>query len=75
MNLGGMVQTIAQNVALRTFFGGSEWRPPVNQMWLLKNGANGDHNPHLVSAEQWSTFEKVWNDIASHKIDVEALVR
>ncbi len=75
MNLGGMVQTIAQNVASRTFFGGTEWRPPVNQMWLLKNGANGDHNPHLVSAEQWSTFEKVWNDIASHKIDVEALVR
>jgi len=74
MNLGGMVKTVAQEVASRNFSGGIEWRPPVNQMWLLKCGANGDHNPRLVTADEWNTFQKVWNDIASHRIDVEALV-
>jgi basic membrane protein A and related proteins len=74
MNLDGMVVTIASEVANRTFAGGTEWRPPVNQMWLLKSGANGDHNPRLVSAEQWSTFQKIWNDLAVRKIDVEAIV-
>jgi basic membrane protein A len=75
MNLGAMVKTVAETVASRTFSGGTEWRPPVNQMWLLKNGANGDYNPHLVSGDEWSAFKKVWNAIASHEIDVEALVK
>ena len=74
MNLGGMVTTIAQQVAAGTFTGGKEWRPPVNQMWLQKCGKNGDYNPRLVSADEWTTFQKVWGDIASHKIDVDSLV-
>ncbi len=71
LNLGGMVETVAQKVASHTFSGGSEWQPPVNQMWLLKCGANGDYNPRLISADQWNTFQKVWSDIASHKIAVD----
>jgi basic membrane protein A len=74
MNLEGMVEAVAQDVASHTFSGGTEWKPAVNQMWLLKCGANGDHNPRLVSADQWNAFQKVWSDIASHKLDVEALV-
>ena len=74
MNLGGLVVTVAQSVAAGTFAGGSEWRPPVNQMWLQKCGKNGDYNPRLISADQWNTFRKVWGDIASRKIDVEAIV-
>jgi basic membrane protein A and related proteins len=74
MNLGEMVTTVAQEVASGTFAGGTEWRPPVNQMWVLKCGAHGDHNPLLISAEQWDTFEKTWRAIASRQIDVEALV-
>ena len=74
MNLAGMVTTVAQQVAAGTFAGGTEWRPPVNLMWLQKCGKNGDYNPRLVSADQWSAFQKVWSDIASRKIDVEALV-
>ncbi|MGD0963894.1 MAG: BMP family protein [Candidatus Acidiferrales bacterium] len=74
MNLGGMVQTVAQKVASRDFSGGTEWKPSVNQMWLLTCGANGDHNPHLVSADQWNTFQKVWSDIASRRLDADALV-
>jgi len=74
MNMGGMVVSIAQALVGGTFAGGTEWRPPVNQMWLPKCGKNGDYNPRLVSADQWSTFEKVWSDIASHKIDVDSLV-
>jgi basic membrane protein A len=75
MNLGGMVISISQEVATGTFAGGSEWRPPVNEMWLQKCGKNGDYNARLVTAEQWSAFQKVWGDIASHKIDVEALLK
>src|ERR1700733_3875357 len=45
MNLAGMVQAVAHAVANHTFAGGTEWRPPVNQMWLQKCGKNGDHNP------------------------------
>jgi basic membrane protein A len=74
MNLGGMVISVSQEVASGAFDGGTEWRPPVNQMWLQKCGKNGDYNPRLVSAEEWTTFQKVWSDIASRKIDVEALV-
>jgi basic membrane protein A and related proteins len=72
MNLDGMVVAIASEVAEHTFAGGTEWRPPVNQMWLLKSGANGDHNPRLVSDDQWKTFQKIWNDLAAGKINVEA---
>ncbi len=74
MNLGGMVISVSQEVAAGTFAGGKEWRPPVNQMWLQKCGKNGDHNPRLISADQWSTFQKVWSDIAARRIDVDSLV-
>jgi basic membrane protein A len=74
MNLGGMVVTVAQDVASGAFAGGTEWRPPVDRMWLQKCGKNGDYNPRLVSTEQWNAFRKVWSDIALRKIDVEAIV-
>jgi basic membrane protein A len=74
MNLGGMVISVSQEVVVGTFTGGTEWRPPVNQMWLQKCGKNGDYNPRLISGDEWRTFQKVWSDIASRKIDVEALV-
>jgi basic membrane protein A len=74
MNLGGMVVSVAQEVAAGTFAGGTQWNPPVNQMWLQTCGKNGDYNPRLVTADQWGTFQKVWSDIASRKVDVEALV-
>src|ERR1700730_1845497 len=74
MNLGGMVISVAQEVASRNFSGGAEWKPPVNQMWLQKCGKNADYNPRLISAAEWNIFQKVWSDIASHRIDVEALV-
>src|SRR5882757_2220283 len=74
MNLEGVVQTVAHAVASGSFSGGTEWKPPVNQMWLQKCGNNGDYNPRLVSADEWNIFQKVWSDIASHRIDVEALV-
>jgi hypothetical protein len=43
-------------------------------MWLQKCGKNGDYNPRLVSADEWKIFQKAWSDIASRKIDVDALV-
>jgi basic membrane protein A and related proteins len=74
LNLNGMVTTIGREVASQMFTGGGEWRPAVNQMWLLKSGANGDHNPRLVSAGQWAAFQKIWADIAARKIDVDAMI-
>lgn len=74
MNLEGMVTTVASEVADHSFAGGTEWSPPVNQMWLLKSGANGDHNPRLVSAEQWKTFQKIWSDLAAQRIKVDTFV-
>jgi basic membrane protein A and related proteins len=71
MNLDGMVATIASKVADHTFAGGTEWNPPVNQMWLQKSGENGDHNPRLVSAEQWKDFQKIWSDLAARRINVD----
>jgi hypothetical protein len=43
-------------------------------MWLQKCGKNGDYNPRLVSADEWSAFQKVWSGLASGKINVEALL-
>ena len=74
MNLAGMVVGVAQMVADGTFLGGREWQPPVNQTWLPKCGRNGDYNPRLVTAEEWSAFQEIWSAIAAHKIDVEGLV-
>lgn len=74
MNLNGMVVTIAGEVADHKFVGGSEWNPSVDQMWLLKAGANGDHNPRLATAEQWNRFQKIWGDLAARRIKIDALV-
>ena len=74
LNLHGMVTTIGQQVASGTFSGGGEWRPMVNQMWLTKCGTHGDYNPRLITTGQWDTFQTTWRDIASRKIDVDALV-
>jgi basic membrane protein A and related proteins len=70
MNLGGLVINVSQQVAAATFIGGKEWNPPVNEMWLTRCGKNGEYNPRLITADQWSTFQKVWSEIASHKIDI-----
>jgi len=70
MNLNGMVVTVATEVANNTFAGGTEWDAPVDRMWLLKSGNNGDHNPRLVTGEQWKAFQKIWSDLAARRIDV-----
>ena len=74
MNLGGMVQTVAHEVANRSFAGGKEWKPTVDWMWLLKAGARGNHNPQLVSPSQWAAFQKVWSDLSAGKIDLSPWV-
>lgn len=75
MNLAGMVVTQANAVADGKFAGGTEWKPTVADMWILTSGANGDHNPAIISAEQWSAFKKIWDDVAARKIDVPALLK
>jgi basic membrane protein A len=73
INLAGMVTSVAEEVANRTFAGGTEWRPAVDQMWLLKYGPTGDHNPALVSAPAWAAFQKIWADLAARRINVSVL--
>jgi basic membrane protein A len=72
MNLGGVVQTVAHAVANGSFSGGTEWKPAVDWMWLLKAGANGQYNPRLVSAADWAGFQKTWSDLAAGRIEVPA---
>ena len=75
MNLSHMVVSAATSVADGKFAGGTEWKPTVTEMWLLKAGHNGDHNPKLISAENWSAFEKIWADLGAHKITVADLIK
>ena len=42
--------------ANHTFQGGTEWHPNVSEMWLLRAGAHGDHNPALVTASAMVGF-------------------
>jgi hypothetical protein len=74
MNLAGVVTTVAHAVSAGTFGGGTELKLPVDQMWLLKCGGNGDHNAKLVSPDQWAAFQKIWADIASGRIDAGATI-
>jgi basic membrane protein A len=75
MNLSRMVTSAANSVAEGKFAGGTEWRPSVTEMWLLKAGANGDHNPKLISADAWGSFQKIWSDLGSHKLSAADLVK
>ena len=70
MNLEGLVETIAHAVANRTFAGGTEWKPTLDWMWLLKAGAQADHNPHLVSSAAWASFQKIWSDVSAGRINL-----
>ncbi len=74
MNLSFMVTSAAHAVARHSFAGGSEWRPTVDKMWLLKAGPNGDHNPNLVSAAAWAAFQNIWSNLAARRIDVGSIV-
>ena len=74
MNLRGLVGILANAVASSSFAGGTELVLPEDKMWLLKCGANGDHNPKLVSADQWAAFQKIWADLAAGRIDIATAV-
>ena len=74
INLDGMVKTVADTVAKRTFAGGREWQPTVDKMWLLKAGAYGERNPALVSDAAWTRFQSIWSDLSARRIDVSAML-
>lgn len=75
MDLAGMVTKTADMVASGSFHGGVEWKPTLDQMWILQAGAAGDHNPDLISADNWAAFKAIWSDVAARKIDVAALLK
>jgi basic membrane protein A len=74
MNLSGMVQTLSKQVREGTFAGGTEWRPTLKEMWFFAYGADGDHNPNIVSDDTWGQFTKIVDDVASKAIDVRSIV-
>ncbi len=74
INLSGMVTTVARSVRAGTFAGATEWRPSVDQSWLLKAGANGDHNPALVSAAAWQAFQKVWLSLSNRTLTLPTIL-
>jgi basic membrane protein A and related proteins len=73
MNLRGMVSIISHAAADGTFAGGAELTLREDQMWLLRNGANGDHNSRLVSPDVWNAFQKIWVDLAAGRINATVL--
>jgi basic membrane protein A len=75
MNLSHMVVAAATSVADGKFAGGTEWKPTVTEMWLLKAGDMGDHNPKLISAENWDAFEKIWADLGARKLSAADLIK
>jgi basic membrane protein A and related proteins len=75
MNLSHMVVAAATSVADGKFAGGTEWKPTVTEMWLLKAGDTGDHNPKLISAENWDAFEKIWADLGARKLSAADLIK
>ncbi len=74
INLSGIVTTVARAVKSGTFGGGTEWRPSVDQSWLLKAGPHGDHNPALVSAAAWQAFQKVWTALSNRSITLPGIL-
>ncbi len=75
MNLGWMVQQMAEAVAANTFPSGQEWQPKVTDMWSLKAGDKGDHNSDVVSDAAWSAFQKIWDDLGTGSIKVAEIVK
>jgi len=75
LNLSGMVGTVAKDVASGKFKGGIEWQPSLSEMWVLKAGSHGDHNPQVIDESTWKKFKGVWSDIATRKINVTALLK
>jgi basic membrane protein A len=74
MNLSGMVAAIGESVANRSFAGGTEWKPTVDKMWLLKAGAHGSYNPTLVRQAEWAAFEKIWRDLSTRRINTASIL-
>jgi basic membrane protein A len=74
MNLSYMVVNAAHSVAQNAFAGGTEWRPSVDKMWLLRAGSHGAYNPNLISASSWRTFQAIWGNLAARRIDVASIV-
>lgn len=74
LNLDWMVVEVAKSVAAGSFKGGEEWAPKVTEMWTLKSGAQGDHDPAVVDDATWATFTKLWQDLGDKTVDVARLV-
>jgi basic membrane protein A len=74
INLSGIVVSVAGAVRNGRFAGGKEWRPSVDQSWLLKAGPHGDHNPALVSVAAWQAFQKIWVALSNGTITLSTLL-
>lgn len=73
MDLGKMVIQLGHDVRDGKFAGGTEWKPSVKEMWHWQSGEK-DHNSSVVTDDTWTKFTQIWNDIDSHKIDVNSLI-
>lgn len=71
MDLGNMVIKLAHDVRDGKFAGGTEWKPSVKEMWHWQAGES-DHNASVISDDVWAQFMQIWNDIDTHKIDVNS---
>jgi basic membrane protein A and related proteins len=74
MNLPFVVEHVAASVTDGKFLGGQEWKPVIDQAWLVVYGKQ-HYNPSQVTAAEWAKFETVWAELAANKIDVKQLIK
>ena len=69
MELANMVEFLGQNVGSADYPAGAEWAPSTEFMWTFTFGG-ADFNQDLVSADVWSQFESIFDQVNSGAISV-----
>ncbi len=73
LRIDEMIETLAGFQSSGSFMGGTQWAPPVTELWGFAAGDHGDFDPALISADQWRTFQETWNALGANLIDLTAI--
>ena len=69
MELPKIVEFLGRNLGSADYPAGTEWAPTTEFMWTFTYG-DGDHNSGLVSADDWTEFEGIFEQVNSGAISV-----
>lgn len=72
MDVSNMVVKLGHDVRDGAFAAGTEWQPTVDEMWhWTYDAGKSAYNDKVITAEQWTQFEAIWNDLVAGKITYE----